>query len=104
MIKNDKKLTIFLNTTINDVFKVLPLYEEENETLDTYLDSLIKLFDGLDKAIDNNLGYEYISLLAILASIKEIASREGNQKPIVKREVFKCINLIKNMTDRIKGD
>lgn len=90
--------------TINDVFKILPLYEEKNETLDIYLDSLIKLFDGLDKAIDNNLGYEYISLLAILSSIKEIVVKEGNQKPIVKREVFKCINLVKNMSDRIKGD
>jgi hypothetical protein len=102
MIMNNKKLALYLDTTVNSVFKILPLYEEQNIGVATYIESLIFELDGLQDIVAIEHSYEYISLLSILASVKKEAEKKDSKKPVIKREVFKCINIIKNMVGKLK--
>lgn len=102
MINNDKRLIIYLNSVINSIFKILPLYEEENIGLETYVESLLFELYGLDKVVIMGQSYEYISLLSTLESIKLEITRDKSKKATVKREIFKCINIVKNMVAKLE--
>jgi sulfur relay (sulfurtransferase) DsrF/TusC family protein len=102
MISNNERLTTYLNTVINSVFKILPLYEEENVGLETYIESLLFELYGLDKVVGMEQSYEYVSLLSTLESVKIEVVNEESKKTTVKREVFKCINIIKNMVVKLE--
>lgn len=102
MIKNDEKLVIYLNTVVNSVFKVLPLYEEQNVGVQTYIESLLFELYGLEDAILIEHSYEYISLLSTLESVKKEVAKQDSRKSVIKREVFKCINIIKNMVGKLE--
>lgn len=104
MIINSQKLTIYLNSIINSVFKILPLYEEQNIGIETYVESLIFELDGLQDIIDIKYSYEYISLLSTLASVNKEVKKEDSKKSVIKREVFKCINIIKNMVGKLEEE
>lgn len=102
MIDNKEKLIVYLNSVVNNVFKILPLYEENNVGVKTYVESLLFELYGLDKVVDVKYGYEYMSLLAILKSVELEVAKEDSKKAVVKREVFKCINIIKNMVAKLE--
>jgi hypothetical protein len=102
MINNKDRLLTYLNSVINSVFKVLPLYEEENVGLETYIESLLFELYGLDKVVSLEQSAEYISLLSTLESIKYEIAKSDSKKSTVKREIFKCINVIKNMVAKLK--
>jgi hypothetical protein len=102
MIENKERLPIYLNSVINSVFKILPLYEEGNVGLETYIESLLFELHGLDKVVAIEHSYEYVSLLSTLESVKSEVVKEESKKTVVKREVFKCINVIKNMVAKLE--
>jgi len=102
MIENKDRLLIYFDTLINSVFKILPLYEERNDGIQTYIESLLFELYGLDKVFDIKDSYEYVSVLSILESIKEEVAKENSKKKVIKREVFKCINIIKNTIKRLE--
>lgn len=102
MIENKEKLITYLNSVVNSVFKILPLYEENNIGIETYVESLLFELYGLDKVIDVKNSYEYISLLSTLESVKVEVARKDSKKSVVKREIFKCINIVKNMVAKLE--
>lgn len=102
MIDNKDRLITYLNSEINSVFKILPLYEEKNVGVVTYVESLLFELKGLDKVIDIKHSYEYVSLLSTLASVEVEVAKEDSKKATVKREIFKCINIIKNMVAKLE--
>jgi len=102
MIENKEKLITYLNSVVNSVFKILPLYEEDNVGIETYVESLLFELYGLDKVVDVKNSYEYISLLSTLESVKVEVTRKESKKSVVKREIFKCINIIKNMVTKLE--
>lgn len=105
MINNKDRLLVYLDTLINSVFKILPLYEEKNVGIETYVESLLFELYGLDKVIKIENSYEYISLLSTLESIKKEVANSDSEKKVVKREVFKCISIIKNAIGKLeKGE
>lgn len=104
MINNKEKLTVYLNSVVNSVFKILPLYEEQNVGVQTYVESLLFELYGLDKSMAIKHSYEYISLLSTLESVKEEVVKDESKKSVIKREVFKCINIIKNMVGKLEED
>ena len=56
MIKDNKKLVEYFEVkNVNSVFKILPLYEENNANLDSYISSLIIELDGLESYINYKL-------------------------------------------------
>lgn len=102
MIKDSEKLIVYLNSVVNSVFKILPLYEEQNVGVKTYIESLLFELHGLEDAVSIEHSYEYISLLSTLQSVKNEVAKSDSKKSIVKREVFKCINIIKNMVGKLE--
>jgi hypothetical protein len=102
MMENNERLLNYLNTVVNSVFKILPLYEEKNVGLETYVESLLFELYGLEKVVSMDSSYEYVSLLSTLESVKMEVVREDSKKTTVKREVFKCINIIKNMVGKLE--
>ena len=102
MIENNDRLVIYLNTVVSSVFKILPLYEEKNIGLNSYISSLLFELYGLEKVINIKHSQEYISLLSTLESIKTESFNSEDNKSTIKREVFKCISTIKNMISKIE--
>lgn len=101
----DTEMTIkYLNASVNGIYKILPLYEEKNIGVDTYVESLLFTLYSLDKAVLLPFGHEYITVLATLESIKrEIVNPESDHS-VIKREIFKCINIVKNIVAKLKED
>lgn len=104
MIINDEKLVVYLNSLVNNVFKILPLYEEKNIGIVAYVESLYGEVSNLDEVIEVKHSSEYISLLASLKTIRNEVEEDDSKKSTVKREVFKCINIIKNMVGKLEGE
>ena len=102
IVSNNARLIVYLNSSINSVFKILPLYEEESIGLETYVESLLFELKGLDKVVDLEHSKEYYSLLSTLESIKIEISKEDSKKSTIKREIFKCIDIIKNVITKLE--
>lgn len=102
MISNNERMVTYLNTVVNSVYKILPLYEEENVGLEIYIESLLFELYGLDKVVEMERSHEYVSLLSILESVKAEINKEDSKKSTIKREVFKCINIIKSMVAKLE--
>jgi len=105
MIENRDRLIIYFDSLINSVFKILPLYEEDNIGIESYVESLLFELYGLDKSIDIKDSYEYIALLSNLESVREEVVKSDSEKKVIKREVFKCISIVKNIIVKLeKGE
>lgn len=102
MIKDNSKIIVYLESLVNSVFKILPLYEESNVGVETYIESLLFDLDSYEDVIEAEHGAEYISLMLTLTSLKKEVIKNDGKKVIVKREVFKCINVIKNMAGKLQ--
>lgn len=99
MEHNELDVVQYLDSLINRAFKILPLYEESNEGLFVYIQSLIYEVYGIRYVIKElGASSDYVMLLAILESLSDDAIMiDDRKKEIVKREVFKCIDLIKKI-------
>lgn len=99
---NKEYLIKTLTKSINDIFKILPLYEDKNDYLIIYIDSLLFKLRGLE--LDSSeYKYDYYSMLTILNSIKiELKNKNYENKTIIKREVFKSINIIKKIIGKLE--
>lgn len=96
------KLQHYFNANLIDkVFKILPLYEEENEGLSIYISSLCTDIRGLDEDVPDDLD-GYVSLVSIISELKNEVKLEDNQ-PKIKREVFSAINLVKEINESLGG-
>lgn len=103
MIINRAKIHLYLDSSIVDgIYKILPLYEENNIGLEKYISSLLIELYGFDNVFKTEeIGY--ISLLATLEGIKIEACKKDNKK-IVKREVFKCMEIVKKLSKLLEVD
>lgn len=102
MIDNKEKLIVYLESVVNSIFKILPLYEEKNVGIQTYIESLLFELEGLQEVIKVEHSAEYLSLLFTLASVKKEIDKPDSKKQTIKREIFKCINIVKNMVGKLK--
>lgn len=88
----------------NRVFKILPLYEEKNDCLTEYIESVCFELYGLRTLIgDLPHGLWYVKSLATLEQIKIETSVFGQNK-MMKKEIFKILNTIDNQIDILKGE
>ena len=85
------------------VWKILPMYEEKNETIEEYINSVSFELMGL-RGIIGELphGIWYVKSLATLEQLKVEVLLIGKQKT-VKKEVFKILNTIDKQIDILKG-
>ena len=89
----------YADTLVDRCFKILPLFEEGNEGLFAYVQSLIYELNGLYWTIDALKGNgDYLILLATLESISDdVMFVEDGNHAVLKREVFKCLEIIKRI-------
>lgn len=102
MIKDNKKIAVFLDSLVNSVFKILPLYEENNVGVEVYIESLLFDLYSYEDVVHTSDSAEYISIMLTLTSLKKEVVNKDSKKSVVKREVFKCINVIKNMVGKLQ--
>lgn len=103
MILDNEAKVLYLESAVDSVFKILPLYEEKNEGLELYVESLVAELYGAVKTIGMQNIADYISFLATLEAVKQDIKIDDNKKD-VKRNVFKSINTLKNVISRIDGE
>jgi hypothetical protein len=102
--ENSTLFVTYKKGLIDRVYKILPLYEESNEGLFANIQSLIYELHGLLRVVDSlNHNYNYLSLIATLESLSDDSLFFEIEKEFVKREVFKCIDLIKKMDKSTDG-
>lgn len=100
---DDRMIRRYLQNSVDKVFKILPLYEEENRTLKAYIQSLTIELRGFVSAYGSVGATEYMSVISTLEGLNGIVS-ESNKQPVVKREVFKCIETINKIYEMLEGD
>lgn len=102
MIENNRRVIIYLNTAVDSIFKILPLFEEESSTIDVYIDSLLFQLRKLDEVLDMKYSHEYLSLMLTLKSIKSEILNNSKEHSVIKREVFKSISIIKDIASKME--
>ena len=88
----------YCQNLINMFYKILPMKEHGEDTLNTYMDSL--MFElvgakGVMVALRNDA--LFLSLIAILQSMID---QPDCEVPVVKREVFRAISICNKLKDR----
>lgn len=81
----------YIRGLVDRFFKILPLWEGNEDSLPTYLDSLLielKGFNGLMYVLNDDR--DYVSLLAIL---QYLIDNPDTNVSVVKREVFRAISI-----------
>lgn len=101
-IVDDKIIKKQLQKIVDKIFKILPLYEEKNDTLDYYIESTVVEISGFVSRYGSVGVSEYLTVISTLEGLRGITDEEGRQ-PTVKREVFKCIETINKISDMLEG-
>ena len=92
----------YLIVLISLVWKILPLYEEKNEHLIDYIDSVCTEVKGIKKIIgDLPSKVWHDRALAILEQLKEEVQLDQHKK--IKKETFKITGMIDKQINELKG-
>ncbi|WP_437261280.1 hypothetical protein [Bacillus thuringiensis] len=98
LVQNNKSYIKYCDTLVDKVYKILPLYEEENVGLVSNVRSLVIESYGLQGVVQEvGCDSDYVTLLATLEGMSRLLSEDKLSHQDMKREVFKCINLVKKM-------
>lgn len=90
----------YLSSLVNKFYKILPLREADAPTLQTYMDSLMVELVGCQSVIDDiDDDAMYFTLIAILGYL----ATNDCDVSVVKREVFKAIDICKKLACRYGG-
>lgn len=95
---NSELVRNFLNNLVNKFFKILPMREQEEKTLNTYIKSLQVELLGC-KELVAAIKYDdlYLTLLSILQYLIDYPECSVNE---VKREVFRAISVCNKLKSR----
>lgn len=97
---NDEILITYLQSTIGKLFKIMPLNEEYNSTIKTYIESLkIELIGALSNFPRLKLDGNFIGITNTL----EYLIQNDFDKKTCKREISKCIKTIEIIIKKV-GD
>lgn len=97
----DKLFVNYLNFLIGKVFKLLPMREQNDETLIKYMESLQRELIGNQELIarlKNNANF-----LSFLGKIQYLINNEVNVK-VFKKDIFDCITLINKLKSEFEKD
>lgn len=98
----EKEYREYLIVLIPLVWKILPLYEEKNEHLVDYIDSVCTEVKGIKKIIgDLPSKIWHNRVLAILEQLKDEVLIDQHKK--IRKETFRITNMIDKQIDELKG-
>ena len=94
----ERLLHNYFDTLVNSFFKILPIRENEESSLDVYMDSLMAEMLGC-KSLISDLNYDsrFLKLVSILQYLIDTPDCPIH---IVKREVFKAIRICNQLKDQ----
>lgn len=96
----NENLMQYFNQLVGKTFKILPLFEEHNPTLVSYIKSY------QCELIGNTFLFDFLKnepkFITLLTTIEYLASAEYNHETC-KREVLKCTNIINDISKRYFG-
>lgn len=93
-----KAFACYLKQLINKVYKILPMYEEENANLRSYIQSLEREMTGTYRLCDSIC--EDAKFLSVIGIIHYLHTEEYDVK-VCKQEVFKAIGIIESIIGRV---
>lgn len=91
----------YLKSLVNRFFKILPMRETEEPTLQTYMDSLkneLIGFERLPTELDGDAMF-----MSLLATLQYLIDHTEASQYIFKREVFKSISICNRLRAKIGG-
>jgi len=92
---SDELVNDYLSVLISKLFKILPLKENNSDTLHEYLQSLqIEMFGAIN--VIDNVQFNRAKVLSIINIIQFFIDNDYDVV-VCKREVFKCIDIIKKI-------
>lgn len=90
---NNKQVIAYFDKLVNRVFKILPMSEENSDTIDEYVNSLVRELIGNSKIL---YGEE---LLIVVGTLKGLPYE--NHK-LLKSDIFKAIDIIEKVKKRVE--
>lgn len=97
---NDEILTTYLESSIGKIYKIIPLNEEYNNTIKTYIKSLkIELSGALSNFARLRFDGNFMGIINTL----EYMIKNDFDNETCKREIFKCIKTIELIIKKV-GD
>ena len=91
----------YMNALVGRIFKILPLWEEESETVGEYIQSLQRELVGLynfEPAIQDDELF-----LSIIATLQYLIDNPACKVGTVKQEVFRTIKVCNLLRDRYQA-
>lgn len=106
MIKSEIVTDSYLDSLISKIHKIIPLYENQNKGLYSYVDSLLFKLKQYQSCIEYEAGSEYMDLVLALKGICTLCEENefsGESHAIIRRECFNSISLVKGMIRNKRG-
>lgn len=94
---SDRMASKYLKTLVNRFYKILPLKEDEEDSLQPYLDSLLREMLGLHDLI--SLLKDDDRYLTLLSMVQYFISHETSVSE-VRTEVFRAISILKKLQEK----
>jgi hypothetical protein len=99
-LMDEQVLANYLNYLIGRLYKILPIQENEPETLKPYLESLqIELVGNSD--LIKQIRYD-AKFLELLGTIQYFINNQCEHN-VYRKEIFKCISIIKKLLKQYGG-
>lgn len=98
---NNPMFFSYLENLKNRLFKIIPLFEESNEGIYKYIDSLLFELGGMIyvvKELENNS--MFLSLIATLESLLDESLAGEYNIHLIRREVFRCLNIVEKLQQK----
>jgi len=93
--------TIYYKSLRGKLFKILPLYESNNDGLTRYIASLIFEMEGfLYRVKSEESMQEMLGIIATADSLYDISLFMDVSHEEVKSEIFKCLSVINRLVER----
>lgn len=93
-----------IKTMTGKIYKILPLFQEENEGLTTYISSLIYELEGLSERVDEKQNSMLQTIIDVLEHVYNDSLAPNPDINIVRREILNCTNLFQKMFERSGSD
>lgn len=97
----DKALANYFAKLVNLIFKILPMRESEEESLDVYMESLLCELTGFQELFPA-VGYD-AGMVSIMTIIQFLKDTPDCGIAVVRREVFHAISICNQLRDRYAG-
>lgn len=100
--RNNPMVFSYLETLKNRLFKIIPLFEENNEGIYKYIDSLLFELSGMLYVVEGFKNNSmFLSIIATLESLLDESLACEYDLSLIRREIFKCLNIVEKLQQKV---